>query len=125
MAEPRLFDMTVRQLMQRFPKGFSISPDGHLYEVIDAKRRPADLPRLSSPGGYIAVSAPVLRVGDEFYGIEENGMAQRLTPSELAEELDRLIALADTVAEDGILAKLYQTYSERLDYAARELLSKP
>lgn len=125
MPQPKLFDLTIRQLMQRFPKGFSVSPNGEVYEVIEAKKRPQDLPVLTSHGGYIAVRAPLLRAGDEFYGHDGNGVAQRMTPSELAEELDRLIKLADTIEEDDILAKLYQTYSERLDYAARELLNKP
>lgn len=111
--------MTIDQLLQRFPNGFVVSPKGEVYEVIAAKKSPQDLP---TARGYIAVNLPVLLAGDEYYGQDDKGIFTNLTPQGMADVLDRLIKVADTVAEDAILSKLYQTYSERLHYAARKLL---
>lgn len=121
MPEPKVFDMTIRQLIQRFPKGFAVSPEGRIYEVLETRRRPQDLPVLTSLGGYIAVVPPVLKVGDEFYGQDGQSVAQRLSVSEQADEIDKLIKLADTVEEDEILNKLYKSYSDKLDYVKNNL----
>lgn len=112
-------NQTVKQLLQRFPKGFAVGPDGTIYEVMEAQSKAANLP--DGATGYLAVHIPVLLPGDEFYG-QSNGGMDGLTPQQMADTLDRLIKLADTVEEDEILSKLYKTYSERLAWAVKELL---
>lgn len=110
--------LSIEQLLQRFSKGFAVSPEGVIYEVIDAKKHVADLPEAE---GYLALITPKRLPGDDVYGHAFEGW-EILTPQAMAEHLDRLIKLADTIAEDEILSKLYKTYSERLDAAAKELL---
>lgn len=113
--------MSVEQLLQRFPRGFAVRPNGEVYEVLAAHKSKRSLPKEQSEGGFLVVRRPEALPGDEFYG-QGNGNWSGMTANEMAEHLDRLIKLADTVEEDGILAKLYQTYSERLDWAAKELM---
>lgn len=125
MAEPIVYDLQIRQLLQRFPNGFSVSPKGLIYEVVASQRNAQELPILNGPGGYLAVTLPELKPGDDFYGQQGEQVFMRLTPSEMADALDRLIKLADTMAEDEILRKLYLTYSQRLEAAAAELGIQP
>lgn len=61
-------DLTIKELLMRFPEGFCIAPNGILYEVIKTAKEPMDLPILfNRPGGFLAVGAVVKQEGDEFY----------------------------------------------------------
>jgi len=107
-----MIKLSVEQILQRFPRGFAVSPEGEIYEIIEAKKRPQDL---GLADGYLGVRIPVLKPGDEYYGQREAELSS--TPQKIADEIDRLLKIADTLEEDEIISRIYQTYSERLKYA--------
>lgn len=117
-----LLHLTVEQLLQRFPNGFAISPSGELFQVVAARKESSSLPYVEH-GGYLSVVIPVVQPGDEYYG-QSNGEFHNMTAGEMAEWMDKLIKMADTIEEDGILAKLYTTYSQKLNAAAKMLEGK-
>lgn len=62
-------DITISQLLVRFPDGFVISNTGHAYNIIgNPCTDPGDLPMIiNRKGGYLSVGVPEKKQGDEFY----------------------------------------------------------
>lgn len=57
--------LTLKQLLKRFPQGFSVSPTGEIFEVVATNKDPRNLPFLKKPGGFMAVEVPEYQKGDE------------------------------------------------------------
>lgn len=61
-------DLTIEQLLTRFPHGFAVSPSGKIFEILKQAKEPMDLPVLfERPGGFLAVCTPVLKEEDEVF----------------------------------------------------------
>lgn len=61
-------DLTISQLLERFPNGFAVSPSGKVLEILKNADDPMDLPVLfDRPGGFLAVCAPILTDKDDIY----------------------------------------------------------
>ena len=67
-------DITVKQLLQRFEDGFSVSKTGNIYEVIKASETlmpvAEEFPLPPENGGYLVIRVPIYRDGDSQFGIE-------------------------------------------------------
>lgn len=102
----------IRFLLKRFPKGFAISPDGQIFETVAARKRIQDLPTLREAGGYLAVVIPIVKLGDELFGLSTDTLEMSI--DRVVAELNALIDNADTVEEDTVVTKLYERYRDKL-----------
>jgi len=65
--------ITLEQLLNRFPNGFSVSPTGDIFEVVETSKDPRSLHVLNGPGGFISVRVPDYKEGDDkFLGRKPN-----------------------------------------------------
>lgn len=107
-------ELTIGQLMTRFPKGFLVSSTGHVYEVL-GEAISKGLPAIEN-GGYVAASIPVITTGDEQY-LEEIDSTEGKGPSQLAAELEDLIKRLEaggTPEEWAQAQELYVKYRDKL-----------
>lgn len=102
----------VRFLLKRFPKGFAVSPEGQIYETVSARKRAHDLPTLREAGGYLAVVIPVVKLGDELFGL--NTYTLEMSIDRVVAELNTLIDKAETAEEDTVVTDLYERYADKL-----------
>ena len=102
----------IKFLLKRFPKGFAVSPDGQIYETVSARKHAQDLPMLREAGGYIAVVVPVVKLGDELFGLSTETLEMSI--DRVLAELNTLIDKAETVEEDEVVMELYERYADKL-----------
>lgn len=103
-------ELTVQQLLKRFPKGFLVSPTGLVYEVVREVNLEG-LPPVDN-GGYIAARIPEVMAGDEEYLMAVDSLNGK-TASQAAEELRELITRLEAMgatADDW--AKAYEVYEK-------------
>lgn len=61
-------DLTIKELLTRFPNGFAISPNGILFESIGQSKEPDGvIMLLGKKGGYLTVSFPEILEDDGFF----------------------------------------------------------
>jgi len=79
-------DITIQQLLKRFPDGFSVSKTGNIYEVVKASGTltpvAEEFPLAPENGGYLVIRVPIYKDGDSEFGIEEEDLG--LNRSELS-----------------------------------------
>lgn len=122
MTEPKLMakgHIQLEDLIRRFPNGFVISPKLGIYEIVGtAVNEVTELPVRRARGsrirGYIAVSLPEVKPGDELFGesYEYEDIQQELNAvEELAKHANRRL-------EDEVTEALYEDVSDKLNNSA-------